>query len=529
MPNIVIKEYDKTKAIANEYANFAVVVPGPVGDKSELTVFDDNGIYECSSQADFIKNIGLQANVAATEEDIPDTEKGAVEAEPSLVKRITPEEDSSIPSGYYKIAKDVVVYTKSSKAGEAKAGKFIDAQGYKYTEVFKSDGFGLFDAGAGSEVYYTFEEGKEGADAVPAKKKVTQMFMGNQIAYELLGLGYTVFYKKYSDISDLAAATFWEALKDKTNYDFRYIMTGYLSGGEATEHIIKVAKDRGDCIALLDIDSSAYKGEYARDTKVAKIIENANGYTADKNCAIFLPTVVYDLNRSKAYETAFSNDASSNDAGQNDASSNKNFNKRFPASFHYLTCAANASERYAEWYAASGFTRGISPFGITTTDFTIGEAIIDKLQPRKQVGGLTHAVNVIAKFRNQYLLWGNRTANTLRAGDDADLIASDFLNIRQLCCTLKKQIYVACRQLTFDPNSEMLWINFKNKIRPILEKMKADQGIQDYEFVKIANAPKATLKAQIRIVPIEAVEDFEIDVMLEDSLDGVVIGETDAK
>ena len=68
MPKIVIKEYDKTKAIANEYANFAVVIPGPVDAKSDLTVFDDNGIYECSSQADFIKNIGLQANVAATEE-----------------------------------------------------------------------------------------------------------------------------------------------------------------------------------------------------------------------------------------------------------------------------------------------------------------------------------------------------------------------------------------------------------------------------------------------------------------------------
>lgn len=517
MPKIVIKEYDKTKAIANEYANFAVVVPGPVGDKSDLTVFDDNGIYECSSQADFLEKIGLQANVAATSEDIQGTEKNAVPAVASQVEKIT----EGVADGYYKIASGVIVYTKSAEAGEEKAGKFIDAQGYKYTKVFESDGFGLF---ANREIYYTFEEGKEGADAVPAKKKVTQMFMGNQIAYELLGLGYTIFYKKYSNISELADPTFWEALKDKTNYDFRYIMTGYLSGGESTERIIEVAQTRGDCIALLDISSEAYKGEDARDTKIANIISEANGYTADKNCAIFLPTVVYDLTRSKAYETAFSNDASSNDA-----SSNKNFNKRFPASFHYLTCVANASERYAEWYAASGFTRGISPFGIATTDFTIGEAIIDKLQPRKQVGGLTHAVNVIAKFRDQYLLWGNRTANTLRAGDDGDLIASDFLNIRQLCCTLKKQIYVACRQLTFDPNSEMLWINFKNKIRPILEKMKADQGIQDYEFVKITNAPKATLKAQIRIVPIEAVEDFEIDVTLEDSLDGVVIGETDAE
>lgn len=522
MPKIVIKEYDKTKAIANEYANFAVVVPGPVDTAKDLSFFDDNGIYECSSQADFIEKIGLQANVAATEEEIEGTEIAAVPAVASQVERITEE---GMPSGYYKIASDVAVYTKSPNAGAVKAGKFIDSYGYVYTKAFESDGFGLF---KDSEVYYTLQEG---ADAVPAQKKVTQMFMGNQIAYELLGLGYTVFYKKCNsaDLSELDNETFWEALKDKTNYDFRYIMTGYLSGGAATEHIINVAKERGDCIALLDIDSSAYKGEDARDTKIAKIIENAKGYAADKNCAIFLPTVVYDLNRSEAYKTAFSNDTNSNGASSNDVSSNKNFNKRFPASFHYLTCVANASERYAEWYAASGFTRGISPFGIATTDFTVGEAIIDKLQPRKQVGGLTHAVNVIAKFRDQYLLWGNRTANTLRAGDDDDLIASDFLNIRQLCCTLKKQIYVACRQLTFDPNSEMLWINFKNKIRPILEKMKADQGIQDYEFVKITNAPKATLKAQIRIVPIEAVEDFEIDVTLEDSLDGVVIGESEAE
>ena len=519
MPKIVIKEYDETKAIANEYANFAVVVPGPVGDKSDLAVFDDNGIYECSSQADFVKNIELQANVVATEEA-----KVAKAAEPTHVT-------TEAVDGYFKITvpvnTELTIYEKTSK--KKNPGYLVDEEGYVYEYAFKTEGEGLFTEEEVAK-YFIFEKGNEGSDAVAAP-----MFMGNQIAYELLGLGYTVFYKKCnSDLSDLANATFWEALKDKTNYDFRYIMTGYLSGSEATENIINVAKERGDCIALIDIDSSAYNGEDARDTKIANIIENVNdkvsGYgKADKNCAIFLPTVVYDLNRSKAYETAFSNDASSNDTSSNDASSNKNFNKRFPASFHYLTCVANASERYAEWYAASGFTRGISPFGITTTDFTVGEAIIDKLQPRKQVGGLTHAVNVIAKFRNQYLLWGNRTANTLRAGDDDDLIASDFLNIRQLCCTLKKQIYVACRQLTFDPNSEMLWINFKNKIRPILEKMKADQGIQDYEFVKIENAPKATLKAQIRIVPIEAVEDFEIDVMLEDSINGVVVGESEAE
>lgn len=514
MPKIVIKEYDKTKAIANEYANFAVVVPGPVGKSSDLTVFDDNGIYECSSQADFVKKIGLLANVSATKEA-----KEAKAADPTPVT-------TTASGNYFKITvpvnTELTIYEKTNK--KKNPGYLVDEEGYVYEYAFKTEGEGLFTEEEVAK-YFIFEKGNEGSDAVAAP-----MFMGNQIAYELLGLGYTVFYKKYNNLSDndlntdmandleeLAKPAFWEALKDKTNYDFRYIMTGYLSGGEATENIINVAKERGDCIALLDIDSSAYKGEDARDTKINNIISKANGYTTDKNCAIFLPTVVYDLTRSKNYEDIFKN-------------------MRFPASFHYLTCVANASERYAEWYAASGFTRGVSPFGIKTTDFTVGEAIIDKLQPRNQASQdsslktpLKHAVNVIAKFRNQYLLWGNRTANTLRAGDDDDLIASDFLNIRQLCCTLKKQIYVACRQLTFDPNSEMLWINFKNKIRPILEKMKADQGIQDYEFVKIANAPKATLKAQIRIVPIEAVEDFEIDVMLEDSLDGVTIGESEAE
>jgi hypothetical protein len=115
--------------------------------------------------------------------------------------------------------------------------------------------------------------------------------------------------------------------------------------------------------------------------------------------------------------------------------------------------------------------------------------------------------------------------HTLYAEDDpvnGDLVASHFLNIRQLCSSLKKQIYVACRRFTFDPNSDVLWINFCNAIKPTLEKMKADQGIKDYAIVKLAGR-KAELKARIRIIPIEAVEDFDIEISLEDNF-----GETSA-
>ena len=118
-------------------------------------------------------------------------------------------------------------------------------------------------------------------------------------------------------------------------------------------------------------------------------------------------------------------------------------------------------------------------------------------------------------------MWGNRTAKKIEKGEGNDLTASNFLNVRQLCATIKKQLYVSCRSFTFDPNSDTLWFNFVNSITPTLELMKADQGIRDYIIKKEATDKKATLKATLRIIPIEAVEDFIIDISLEDSFGSV--------
>jgi hypothetical protein len=134
------------------------------------------------------------------------------------------------------------------------------------------------------------------------------------------------------------------------------------------------------------------------------------------------------------------------------------------------------------------------------------------------------AINPIIKLRGTHYLWGNRTTHALGAVNtsEGDLKASHFLNIRQLCCTIKKKVYVTCRQATFDPNSDMLWVNFCNTLKPMLEKMKADQGIADYKISKVKTNRKAFLSAIIRIVPIEAVEDFDISIHLEDSLEGII-------
>jgi hypothetical protein len=55
--------------------------------------------------------------------------------------------------------------------------------------------------------------------------------------------------------------------------------------------------------------------------------------------------------------------------------------------------------------------------------------------------------------------------------------------------------------------------------------MKADQGIKGYTISRVANKDnkKALLTARIRVVPIEAVEDFDISIHLEESLTGIAI------
>lgn len=106
--------------------------------------------------------------------------------------------------------------------------------------------------------------------------------------------------------------------------------------------------------------------------------------------------------------------------------------------------------------------------------------------------------------------------------DEPGLRASHFLNIRQLCTTIKKEIYTACRSLTFDPNSDLLWFKFINKMQPVLDNMRADQGIDNYAWVREEVSAKALTKAKLRIVPIEAVEDFDIGITLENSISGVI-------
>lgn len=640
MPKININEYDLTKAGTGEYENFAVVVPGFVGDNYDESVFDENGIYECSSQNDFVNNVGKRAAEVVTsrvqQEATAPTIAYTIKYNPNLADDTAPIVDGNgtqfksreaFVAAYNALLKGEYAWAPAAIADEptdepegetenenqaattaysiyyatanttGRVGKLKDTK-YIYKQVLIDldgqyvvaqyptvDGSTLDiqpSIAAEYDTYYVIETNKEGENGIWLEDRVTHY--GNQMAYELIGLGYTVLFKKmsenneekftnlvYSDdahtivdyskfedyseekevnylkteysatICELADSNFWECLRDKSTYDFRYLVTGLLTNNDgANSCILSVAdhsqeillddasiKDgRGDCIALIDLDCAAYEGKTQTQAIVPMAKEAAKW--SSTYAAVFAPYVTYIMAEDATYK-----------------------NSTFPASFHYLACAANSdNNNFAEWYANAGYTRGVSKYTIETTGCKLGEIAVQSLEPRFMLKvdkelkvdengdvvtpkeyidvNTTVAINLIIKIKSAYYLWGNRTGKKLgtRGASDGDLVAQHFLNIRQLCTTIKKQVYTTCRRLTFDPNSDKLWTNFRSLLTPMLESMKADQGIRDYKFVKDATDRKALLKARIRIVPIEAVEDFDIGLYLEDSLEDAVVTES---
>lgn len=618
MPKITIKEFDQSKPGKTPYASFAVLVPGFASEAADLSVFDDNNVYECANQADFEEKIGaVQPELTHTvvireaQPAIPSAvyrvastsewntileqkvreESGEIET-PAGTEYLTSGDDGAIYCYKFINGTETAEYVYPANSGyaveqfTAAVSAIITEEGsdlyirerqstesvgtigylndgtyfyYKVEDLVYSDTMGV------PEAKDTDSDGDvdtlviEGDVSLDLSKSYAQIFKtnvgqnemtdtrvafhhGNQIAYELLGLGYKVFYKlldadelEYDEgagepkfYATLGSAAFWEDMKDKSAYDFRYVIHGLV---EKTSQANKAIRDlchrndsknaddsaeagegRGDCIALLEVDRTCYEGR-TQSAAIKEILKNSKLGQASKYAAFFAPTVTYGFDSGEAYGN----------------------NTTFPGSFHYLACAARSAQRYSEWYANAGFTRGISDYSIAKTGCKFGELAIQSLQPRKAtviseeedgtIVSADQAINLIVKMKDGYYLWGNRTANKLAE----ELVFSDFLNIRQLCTTIKKQVYVSCRKFTFDPNSDTLWLDFQASLKPILEKMKADQGIKDYKIVKgSTGGRKALLAARIHIVPIEAVEDFDIHLYLEDSLDGVGLQTSEA-
>ena len=529
MPKILINEIDGTSpGTPGQYSNYAVLITGftkrdSTEDRSSDKIQpDSNGVYEFSSSTDFEKIIGIASSKIET--------SGGASADYHYGNQMAYE---LLKLGY------PVIYCPINSINEMDDEDFWEIFKDKSSYDFRFVSHGLLESsdipvGESKEELTARQEsvseaisqlktiGKANGFDWDTNSDITSLsetiISALNTAYDEIKATYVGFekldevYKTYTEAYNGTKAEAEELVSKIATVDDRYVTSDKINA--INGHIANLAKykknetaaipGRGDCVALIELDEKLYTNKATKRPEIL-IISGINKMTQingdnGKYCAMTVPSVYYQMDPKK----------------------------KFPGAFHYLACFANSIQSgFAEWYAAAGYTRGVSSYVVDHTSVKLGEIAINALEPRNYVDQTKEpkfSCNVIANFRGSYYLWGNRTAHEIKsAAGGNDLTASHFLNIRQLCSTIKKQCYVACRRFTFDPNSDTLWFNFVNAIKPTLELMKADQGVRDYKIVKVFTDKKATLKAKIRIVPIEAVEDFDLEVWLEDSLGEVAV------
>jgi hypothetical protein len=553
MPKILIKEIDRTNPGApGGYENYSVLLAGFMGKGDGKKVQPDtNGVYEFSSAQDFKDTIGLVA---------PDYEQDGFSichygnqmayellnmGYPIIYLPVTPETcvKKLTNANTWEIFRDKASYdfrfvnhgflkSSDNSALNVRIGALHEAIAILNKDVLKKSYEIKSDTELNDETDSRLENNIEANDIYG------ELFFGtgttdSKPTWEgdpVLGLKDPKTDKYYPSLLAAVKGVISE-LSTKTDL-LEHCVTTTSVINDANKHIANLAayitdkngtvltNGRGDCIALIELDESSYTKLASADKPEKQIVDAVKVLSSNISgngdyCALTVPSITYELGVDTEKPNDFNN------------------NETFPGAFHYLACFMKSLRSgFKEWYAAAGYTRGVSNYSVKHTTVTLGEIAINALEPRNKTNESSpmFACNVIANFRGSYYLWGNRTARGLEEakGTKGDLVASHFLNVRQLCTTLKKQLYVACRRFTFDPNSDTLWFNFVNAIRPTLEEMKADQGIRDYKILKVPTDKKATLKAKIRIIPIEAVEDFDLEISLEDSFGETAVNATES-
>lgn len=278
-------------------------------------------------------------------------------------------------------------------------------------------------------------------------------------------------------------------LQDKTIYDVKFITSGiYASMDESNSGIatkmLDCAATRRDALAIIDIKKGIAKKSYFDLVSNAFPTTYVNGEDRNNYGTIIAPSVKVTLSSTGTDEW-------------------------MPASFAYLYALASSVKNNPIWLAVAGVVRGqIS--NLKDIEFIVDEGVANKWQ-----SDTTICINPIRNVRPYgYCIDGNRTLSRNLEG----LKDNSFTNVRLLVIEAKKIASQAMNRLMFESNDSVLWNNFKSLVEPTLEQMKSNRGITDYKITRLETKKKASVAGLIRIMPIEAVEDFTITFSLEDNV-----------
>lgn len=289
------------------------------------------------------------------------------------------------------------------------------------------------------------------------------------------------------------------ALLDKSLYDIKYLTAGGYPTFEynniaIAQKMTSLAQQRGDCIVFVDHTNNPYRSVVGSSSIIQKVRSTAYKLSSDTASYAAMLTPYCSFALVNNYVSV----------------STTNTGYSLPASFAYLICLAASIQNNPSWLAIAGAARGkVNSLISVSTDRLITNSIADSYVSDTEV-----SINPITNIRPYgQCIWGNRTLFDNNAVGGTKALS--YLNIRNLVCDVKKQLFLACQSLLFEPNTDILWANFMSRVTPLLDAMKSGNGIGNYKIVRVDPSDKAQITAVVRIYPVYAVEAFDLTLYIQ--------------
>lgn len=284
-----------------------------------------------------------------------------------------------------------------------------------------------------------------------------------------------------------------DLMKNTTDADIQLLAIPGVRHSVITDAAALAVKERFDALYLMDIE------EY--DASATLITSSVQVSHVGNTVTNFVARAV-----DNSFAAAYYPDVIVTDP-------NTNTNVVVPPSVVVLGAFALNDRVGFPWFAPAGFTRGSLQ---TTLEAKV------KLYKENMDSLYEADINPIVSFPGQapvggqtggLVIWGQKTLQ-------AAATALDRVNVRRLLIALRREVREVANTIIFEPNRESTLARFENAVRPRLERIQAQKGIDSF-LVRIdtttttqLDVENNTIKGKIFVLPTKTVEFVSIDFVV---------------
>jgi hypothetical protein len=285
-------------------------------------------------------------------------------------------------------------------------------------------------------------------------------------------------------------------ISDTETLDYNLVSIPGVTVPALTNKLVDMAEDRGDTLAVIDIEND-YRPVFEGDpTSYPKLPDVKQAVTSMRG-----------RSTNSSYGCAFYPWVQTRDSGTGQMI-------WVPASVAALGTMGSSAAKSELWFAPAGFNRG----GLSKGAGGIAVTNVSKKLTSKERDDLYDVrINPIASFPSEgIVVFGQKTLQL-------DASALDRINVRRLLIFLKKKISQIANNILFDQNVPATWARFIGQADPILKDVQAKFGLEDYKLILDESTTTPEMRdrnimyAKVFLKPAKSIEYIAIDFFVTNS------------